>query len=253
MPANVAPRATARLGEAAIQQLGGERPAVALAVLSASSSSEPSRERWLRRSLSLALSGGDLRALLRDQLAEADLSPGSLAAFDNGAITPGVVAAVAVLASAPLDEDALIEIAREVIAAWPGARMSSPQIGLVGRRVVHALQQLGWLTAKQGQEPEPALDVLAEELLTQVLRTPEGSLREAVLTSVLAPAKRSPRSLQGLSRALGRLIRSHEGSFEADLSRATERWLAAMAPTVGAMLEGRRARAGGRRTGGSLY
>ncbi|WP_437766194.1 AAA family ATPase [Sorangium sp. So ce764] len=235
MPANVAPRTTAQIGETAVRRLGGERPAVALAVLSAL------EQRAIAGTLakhepSSALPSGDLRPILRDQLAEADLAPGSLAALDDGAITPGVVAAAAVLASAPLDEDALIEIAREVIAAWPGARMSSPQIGLVGRRVVHALQQLGWLTAEQDQEPEPALDVLAEELLIQVLRTSEGALRETILTSVLAPAKRSPRSLRGLSRALRHLIRSQTGSFEVDLIRATERWLAATAPTVGAML-----------------
>ncbi|KYF81268.1 hypothetical protein BE17_04445 [Sorangium cellulosum] len=234
MPAKVAPLATAQLGEAAVLHLGGERPAVALAVLDAL------EQRAVAGTLADHTPGsalpGDLRSLLQDQLAETDLAPGSLAAIDNGAITPGVVAAAAVMASAPLDEEALIDIAREVIAAWPGARMSSPQIGLIGRRVVHALQQLGWLTAQHDEEPEPALDVLVEELLMQVLRTPEGALREAVLTSVLAPARRSPRSLLGLSRALTRLIRSQAGRFEADLIQATERWLAAMAAAIGAML-----------------
>ncbi|WP_437752287.1 AAA family ATPase [Sorangium sp. So ce1389] len=235
MPAKVAPRATAQLGEAAVLQLAGERPAVALAFLHAL------EQRAVAGTLAEHTLGsaapGDLRAFLRDQLAEADLAPGSLAALDKGAITPGVVAAAAVLASAPLNEEALFEVAREVIAAWPGARMSSPQVGLIGRRVVHALQELRWLTAEPDEEPEPALDVLAEELLIQVLRTPEGALREAVLTSVLAPARRLPRSLQGLSRALTRLVRSREGGFEAELIQATERWLAAMAPALGAMLK----------------
>ncbi|XXT15628.1 ATP-binding protein [Sorangium sp. So ce429] len=234
MPAKVAPHATAQLGEAAVLHLGGGRPAVALAVLHAL------EQRAVAGALAEHTQGsalpGDLRALLRDELAEADLAPGSLAALDNGAITPGVVAAAAVLASAPLGEEELIDVAREVITAWPGARMSSPQVGLIGRRVVHALQQLGWLTAEHGEEPEPALDVLAEELLVQVLRTPEGALREGVLTSILAPARRSPRSLRGLSRALTRLVRSRAGRFEADLIQATERWLAAMAPAIGAML-----------------
>ena len=147
---------------------------------------------------------------------------------------PKVIAAAAVLGAAPQREEALRAVAIETLRAAGEVAQAERR----ARGIVTGLRALGWLDAR-GLNLAAAHDVVADEVLAQVLRTRlAGELRDEVLPSVLAAAKRSARTLGRLALALRRVLGPPEAAspFEEALSAGAVRWFNAAAGELGTMV-----------------
>jgi len=215
MLATLATHAEMVLGKESLRQLCGHRPILTLFL--ARELEHRAKEGILHGDQVTDLREGDLLRWLRLRLEE------------NGIMVPAghrlvpqdpeeaVVAAAAVLAAAPSSRAELIAAATVLL----GERSDLAQ------PLVDNLAAFGWL------EPSPrewstAHDVVADEVLEQVLRSRPGTaVRPRALHFLLSASLRAPRILGRFALALRRLIlaSSHERGFAESVTKSACDWL----------------------------
>ena len=219
--ARLCPRALSALGEARVRELCGSRPIIAMFV---------ARELEALVTAGLPAGGldnaprpGDLVGWLSRRLADAELlhrPAGSR--WDASAPQPGLCAAVAVLAAAPLWEIELTQVAAATLAAAGGDPAQA-------QRCVDLLRRSGWLEGSEGtHQLRTPHDIVADETLTRLL-----AVEIAALPWLLAAASQG-RPLGRFALALGRL--SGHRLLDAGGIAAAKGWLEAEADRLGSAL-----------------
>jgi hypothetical protein len=224
----LAPRAVGLLGKERVRELCGTRPILALFI------AVELERRALAGTLAWAIGanmrGGDLLGWLRRRLVEDKLVVEEGMDFLPPEPSPQLIAAAAMLAAAPLVREAMVEVGRTASREAGGTEARLAEKTLAG------LLQLGWLE-DIGQELVAAHDVVADEVLAQVLWDQvDDNLREEVLPRCLAPARGCARVLGRYATALSRLLGAEETKADAALGAGANQWLRKEAAGLGQAL-----------------
>ena len=224
----LAPQAVRLLGKERVRELCGTRPILALFI------AVELERRALAGSLAWAVGanmrGGDLLGWLRRRMVEDKLVVVEGMDFLPPEPTPQLIAAAAMLAAAPLVREAMEEVGRTASREAGGTEARLAEKALAG------LLQLGWLE-DIGQELVAAHDVVADEVLAQVLWDQvDDNLREWVLPWCLAPARGCARVLGRYATALSRLLGAEETKADAALGARANEWLRNEAAGLGQAL-----------------
>ena len=224
----LAPRTVRLLGKERVRELCGTRPILALFI------AVELERRALAGSLAWAVGanmrGGDLLGWLRRRMVEDKLVVEEGMDFLPPEPTPQLIAAAAMLAAAPLVREAMEEVGRTASREAGGTEARLAEKALAG------LLQLGWLE-DIGQELVAAHDVVADEVLAQVLWDQvDDNLREEVLPWCLAPARGCARVLGRYATALSRLLGAEETKADAALGARANEWLRNEAAGLGQTL-----------------
>jgi hypothetical protein len=224
----LAPRAVGLLGKERVRELCGTRPILALFI------AVELERRALAGSLAWAIGanmrGGDLLGWLRRRMVEDKLVVEEGMDFLPPEPSPQLIAAAAMLAAAPLVREAMVEVGRTASREAGGTEARLAEKTLAG------LLQLGWLE-DIGQELVAAHDVVADEVLAQVLWDQvDDNLREEVLPRCLAPARGCARVLGRYATALSRLLGAEETKADAALGAGANQWLREEAAGLGQAL-----------------
>lgn len=219
---SLCPCALATLGEARVRELCGSRPIIAmfvareLEVLAAAGQ--------LALGLEVALRPGDLVGWLSRRLRDADLihqPRGS--AWDAVPPGPGLCAATAVLAAAPMVETELRQVAEATLATAGGDRRWA-------ERCVDLLRRSGWLeVAENGLDLRTPHDIVADETLARLL-----AADPSVLPWILASAQQG-RPLGRFALSLGR-IAGGSSLLDVETAAAIRDWLEREAGSISAAL-----------------
>ena len=224
----LAPRAVGLLGKERVRELCGTRPILALFI------AVELERRALAGSLAWAIGanmrGGDLLGWLRRRLVEDKLVVEEGMDFLPPEPSPQLIAAAAMLAAAPLVREAMVEVGRTA------SREAGGTEDRLAEKTLAGLLQLGWLE-DIGQELVAAHDVVADEVLAQVLWDQvDDNLREWVLPWCLAPARGCARVLGRYATALSRLLGAEETKADAALGAVANQWLRKEAAGLGQAL-----------------
>ncbi|TNJ36283.1 hypothetical protein FGF66_12090, partial [Chlorobaculum thiosulfatiphilum] len=226
----IAPLAVTKLGREKVHELCGQRPIIAMFI------AEELQRRALNDTLEKAgltdirnenLSGWLRKRLIEDKLVVIDNGDSFLPAQPD----PLLIAAAAMLAAAPLSRENMEETGSKAFLAAGG---DAPQKAAL---VLDQLLTLGWIE-QRGIEHTAAHDVVADEVLSEVLWDRSGQLRETVLGYCLTAALGRARTLGRYATALNRLQGSEktETKAEATLHEKAGIWLGKHCPELGQML-----------------
>ena len=224
---HIAPLAVTQLGRERVSDLCGERPIIAMFI------AEELQHRAQNNSLSIVnvagFRNGDLLAWLSRRLIDDNLVVGK-DIFSQP--EPYLIAAAAMLATAPLTRVSTEEVGRR---AWQAAAKGSTE---TAKSVLDGLLSLGWLE-ERGLNLTAAHDVVADEILAQVIWDRSSDrLREAVLSYCLAPALDSARVFGRFATALTRQLGTEttENEAEVGLREKAGNWLRTHSIRLGQML-----------------
>ncbi|NTV21756.1 MAG: hypothetical protein HGA57_10345, partial [Chlorobium limicola] len=227
---HIAPLAVAQLGYEKVHELCGERPIIAMFI--AEELQRRAKEGILEKTdLSVTrnhqLTGWLRKRLIEDKLVIIDNVDSFLPAQPD----PLLIAAAAMLAAAPLSRENMEEAGSKAFLAAGG---DAPQKAAL---VLDQLLTLGWIE-QRGIELTAAHDVVADEVLSEVLWDRSAQLRETVLGYCLTAALGRARTLGRYATALNRLQGSEktETKAEATLHEKAGNWLGKHCPELGQML-----------------
>ena len=216
------PTAIGVLGRERVREQCGPRPIIAMFI--GRELESLARTGALNAALAAAVRPGDLMSWVSRRLREAGLvAAPQNALWDSVSVPPGLCAATAVLAAAPLYDSELVAVASATLAERPGGDNAAAS------RIVEALCQGGWLELGDRGDWRTPHDAVADEALRRLLGADLG-----LLPALLAGAS-SGRPLGRFAVSLGRLVGSTDASAEVIAGAAAE-WLRQQASAIGAKL-----------------
>lgn len=225
----VAPTAVGMLGAKQIERLTGEVPAIALFFLR-EIERRASKGTLDARTLE-GVRPGDLVRWVRAHLHEAQLLAPVSESSGTVPLDARSVAAASVLAASPQPEDHARVLAFDICRRVAELYGERPLTRRQAMGLVDSLCEQGWLDARDGQLAA-CHDVVADQMLVEILRDGRGRLREELVDVLFGPAATSARLLGRVAVALGRLFGQLD-MFEPVLQGAAARWLSKEAAAVG--------------------